>query len=46
MAYFIECARSGRTPIPGGQEGLANTRVTEMAYASARSGQVITASEI
>ena len=41
MAYFIDCARQRRTPVPGGKEGLVNTLVTDMTYASAQSGEVI-----
>jgi predicted dehydrogenase len=40
MAYFIECIQSGRTPIPGGVEGLVNMKVVDAAYKSALSGQV------
>lgn len=43
MAYFIDCARQRLTPVPGGEEGLINTRVTDMAYASAQSGEVVKA---
>ena len=41
MAYFIECIKSGKTPIPGGAEGLANMNVVDAAYESARTGKVI-----
>jgi predicted dehydrogenase len=41
MAYFIDCIRSGRTPVPGGQEGLVNMKVIDAAYESARTGEVI-----
>ncbi len=42
MAYFFECVRNGRTPVPGGQEGYWNARVVDAAYESARTGQVVT----
>ena len=41
MAYFVECVRSGRAPVPGGAEGLVNMRIVDAAYESARSGRVV-----
>ncbi len=41
MDEFIDCIRSGRTPSPGGLEGLVNMLVVDAAYQSARSGQVV-----
>ena len=41
MAYFIECIRSGKTPTPGGAEGLVNMKVVDAAYESARTGNVV-----
>lgn len=41
MAYFIDCIRSGKTPVPGGAEGLANMKVVDAAYESARTGKVV-----
>lgn len=41
MAYFIECVRSGITPVPGGAEGLVNMKIVDAAYESARTGQVV-----
>jgi len=41
LAYFIECIRSGKTPVPGGNEGLVNMKVVDAAYQSARIGKVI-----
>jgi len=41
MAYFIECIKSGKTPIPGGAEGLVNMKVVDAAYESARTGKVV-----
>jgi predicted dehydrogenase len=45
MAYFVDCVRTGRTPVPGGAEGLVNMRIVDAAYASARSGQVVAVEE-
>ncbi len=41
MAYFVDCIRQNRNPIPGGQEGLMNMKVVDAAYESARTGKVI-----
>ncbi len=41
MAYFVECVRVSRTPVPGGVEGLVNMQIVDAAYESARSGQVV-----
>jgi predicted dehydrogenase len=41
MAHFFRCIRTGRTPFPGGAEGLVNMRIVDAAYRSARSGKVI-----
>lgn len=41
MAYFVECVRAGRAPVPGGAEGLVNMRIVDAAYESARSGRVV-----
>jgi predicted dehydrogenase len=41
MAYFIECIQTGKTPVPGGMEGLVNMRVVDAAYESARTGKVV-----
>ena len=41
MAYFIECIQSGKTPVPGGAEGLVNMKVVDAAYESARTGKVV-----
>ncbi len=40
MAYFLKCIRTGRTPVPGGEEGWTNMKIVEAAYKSARSGRV------
>ena len=41
LAYFIDCINTGKTPNPGGAEGLVNMKVLDAAYESARSGQVV-----
>ncbi len=41
MAYFIDCIRAGRAPVPGGQEGLINMRVVDAAYRSAETGEAV-----
>ena len=41
MAYFIECIKSSKTPIPGGAEGLVNMKVVDAVYESARTGKVV-----
>ena len=41
MAYFVDCIRTGKTPVPGGMEGLTNMKVVDAAYQSAQTGQVV-----
>lgn len=41
MAYFIECIREKKTPIPGALEGLTNMKVVDAAYESSRTGKVV-----
>jgi predicted dehydrogenase len=41
MAYFIDCIRTNKTPVPGGLEGLTNMEVVEAAYKSSRTGRVV-----
>jgi predicted dehydrogenase len=41
MAYFIECIRENKTPIPGGLEGLVNMKVVEAAYESSKTGKAV-----
>ena len=41
MAHFIDSIRAGKTPNPGGAEGLVNMRIIDAALESSRSGQVI-----
>jgi len=40
MAYFIQCIKTGQTPVPGGAEGLVNMKIVDAAYRSALSGKV------
>lgn len=42
MKYFMDCVRSGKTPIPGAAEGLVNMKIIDAAYRSSRTGKVIT----
>jgi predicted dehydrogenase len=41
MAYFIDCIRKNKTPVPGGLEGLTNMKVVDAAYRSSRTGKVV-----
>lgn len=41
MKSFLDCARDGKTPIPGGLEGWANLKVVDAAYESSRTGKVV-----
>jgi predicted dehydrogenase len=41
MAYFVECIKTGESPVPGGTEGLVNMIVVDAAYKSARIGKVV-----
>ncbi|MEW5938202.1 MAG: Gfo/Idh/MocA family oxidoreductase [Chloroflexota bacterium] len=41
MAYFIECIRKRKTPVPGGAEGLINMKVVDAAYESSKKGKVV-----
>jgi predicted dehydrogenase len=41
MAYFLECVKRGKTPVPGGLEGWINMRVLDAAYQSAREGILV-----
>jgi len=41
MAYFMECIRENKIPIPGGLEGLINMKIVEAAYESSKTGKVI-----
>lgn len=41
LAYFLDCIRENRAPVPGGIEGLINMKVVDAAYESSRTGQVV-----
>ena len=41
MAYFIECIRKNKTPVPGGLEGWVNMKVVDAAYKSSKTGNVV-----
>jgi predicted dehydrogenase len=41
MGYFVDCIQAGRSPVPGGAEGLVNMRIVDAAYESARTGTVV-----
>jgi predicted dehydrogenase len=41
MAYFLDCIRKNRMPVPGGLEGLTNMKVVDAAYKSARTSKAV-----
>ena len=41
MAYFVDCIRANRTPVPGGAEGWSNMQIVDAAYESSRTGAVV-----
>jgi predicted dehydrogenase len=41
MAYFIDCVRRKKTPVPGGLEGWMNMKVVDAAYKSSKTGKVV-----
>jgi predicted dehydrogenase len=41
MAYFVDCIRKSKTPVPGGAEGLVNIRVVDAAYRSSQTRKVV-----
>jgi predicted dehydrogenase len=41
LLYFADCVRQDREPEPGGREGLADVRVIEALYRSARAGRPV-----
>ncbi len=41
MAYFINCIRKNKNPIPGAAEGLINMKIIDAAYKSARTGKAV-----
>ena len=40
MAYFIECIRRKKTPVPGAAEGLINMKLVDASYESSRTGKI------
>jgi predicted dehydrogenase len=41
MAYFLECIRKKKTPVPGALEGWTNMKVVDAAYKSSKTGKAI-----
>lgn len=41
LAYFIQCIREKRTPVPSAREGWSNMKIVDAAYKSARTGREI-----
>lgn len=41
MAYFVDCIRQGRKPVPGGSEGLVNMQIVDAAYESNRTSRAV-----
>jgi predicted dehydrogenase len=41
MAYYVDCVRANRTPVPGGAEGRVNMQIVDAAYESSRTGQAV-----
>ena len=41
MAYFIECIREKKAPVPGAMDGLINMKVVDAAYESSRTRKVV-----
>ncbi|MBN1135840.1 MAG: Gfo/Idh/MocA family oxidoreductase [Anaerolineae bacterium] len=41
MAYFVDCVRANRTPVPGGVEGWINMQIVDAVYKSSRTGAVV-----
>lgn len=42
ISYFVDCVRQGVEPEPSGREGLADVRIIEALFESARSGRTVT----
>jgi predicted dehydrogenase len=42
MAYFVDCIRARRQPVPGLAEGQAVLEIVDAAYESARAGEAVT----
>jgi predicted dehydrogenase len=45
LIYFSDCIRTGREPEPSGREGLADVRIIEALYESAREGRPVRLAE-
>jgi predicted dehydrogenase len=41
LAHFVDCLRTGQAPEAGAEVGLVNMQIVDAAYASARTGQVV-----
>jgi predicted dehydrogenase len=41
MMHFVECVRTGTTPVPGAAEGLVNMKIVDAAYKSSRTGKIV-----
>jgi glucose-fructose oxidoreductase len=41
IAHFSECIRDGSEPDPGGREGMADVRIIQALYKSAKSGKPV-----
>lgn len=41
IAYFVDCIKKNRTPIPGGAEGLVNMKIVDAAYKSSETGKAV-----
>jgi glucose-fructose oxidoreductase len=41
LIYFSDCILTGKDPVPSGREGLADVRVVEALYQSARQGKPV-----
>jgi predicted dehydrogenase len=41
VAYFLNCIRKNKNPVPGAAEGLINMKIVDAAYKSARTGKAV-----
>jgi predicted dehydrogenase len=41
LKYFVECIKSGQTPVPGGLEGWTNMKIVDAAYQSSETGKIV-----
>src|ERR1700682_2111123 len=46
LFYFSDCIRQNKDPEPSGYEGLADVRIIEAIYKSARTGRMVVLPEI